>query len=100
MKSRINDVGKVLGGIKKVFSYRVMGMNVRRRLYEGVAVPTALYEPETWGMPLTEKILNLMEMRCLRSMCELMCTDQVKTEEVRRRTGVGESWLVKQSRVC
>ena len=42
VKSRINDVGKVLGGMK-VFSCRVMRMNVKRRLYEGVAVPTVLY---------------------------------------------------------
>ena len=41
MKSRINDVGKVLGGIKQVFRSRVMGTNIKRRLYE-VAVPTAL----------------------------------------------------------
>ena len=50
MKSTINDVGKVLGRLKKVFSCRAMGMNVKRRLYEGVAVPTALYETETWSM--------------------------------------------------
>ena len=32
MKSRINDVGKVLGGIK-VLSFRIMGTNVKRRFY-------------------------------------------------------------------
>ena len=43
MKSRINDIGKVLGGMN-VFSCTAMGMNVKRRLYEGVAVFTALYK--------------------------------------------------------
>ena len=43
---RINDVEKVLGGIK-MFSSRVIGMNVKRRLYEGVAVLTALHGAET-----------------------------------------------------
>ena len=48
-------------------------MNVKRRLYEGVAVPTALYWPETWAMAVAEKKrLNVMEMRCLRSMCGAM----------------------------
>ena len=45
MKSRINDVGKVLGGMK-VFSCTAMGMNIKRRLYEGVAAPTVLYGAE------------------------------------------------------
>ena len=44
VKSRINNIGKVLGGMKNVFSCRAMGMNVERRLYEGVAVSIALYE--------------------------------------------------------
>ena len=32
----------MLGGMKKVFCCRAMGMDVKRRL-DGVAVPTALY---------------------------------------------------------
>ena len=46
VESTINDVGKVLGEIKKVFSSKGMGMNVKRRLYKGVAVPTAIYGTE------------------------------------------------------
>ena len=42
MKSRINDVRKMLGGMKKGFSFIVMRMIVKRRLYEGVVVSTAL----------------------------------------------------------
>ena len=34
--------------IEKVFSYIAIERNVKRRLYEGVTVPTALYEAETW----------------------------------------------------
>ena len=47
VKSRINVVGKVLGGLGKMFSCRVMGMNVKRRLYEGRHMLTALYGTET-----------------------------------------------------
>ena len=32
VKFRINDVGKVLGGMKKVFSCRVMEMNVKEKV--------------------------------------------------------------------
>ena len=42
VKSRNNYVGKVLGGMKKVFSCRVMGMHIKGMLCEGVTVPTAL----------------------------------------------------------
>ena len=54
-----------------MFGCRATVINVKRRLYEGVAVPNALYEAEThWSMVLAEnKRLNVIEMRCLRSMC-------------------------------
>ena len=83
----MKDVGKVLGGMK-VLNCRAMKMNVKRRLYEGAAVPTALYGSETWSMTVAEKRLNVMEMRCLRSMYEVSCIDQVRNEEMQRRTGV------------
>ena len=64
----------------------MMGINVKRRLYEGIVVPTALYVAETWSIAVAEKKrLNVMEMRCLRNMCRVTC---MKKEEVRKRTGV------------
>ena len=52
-----------------MFSCRVKEINVKRKLYEGVIVPTALYGAEKWNMTVVEKKrLNEMEM-CLRSMC-------------------------------
>ena len=42
VKCKINDVGKVFGGVK-VFSCRAMGMNINRRLCKRVTVSTALY---------------------------------------------------------
>ena len=63
MKSKIKDVGKV-------FSFIALGMNIKRRMYEEIAVPTALYMAETWSIEVArKKRLNAMEMRCLRSMC-------------------------------
>ena len=66
---------------------RVMGMNVKRMLYAGVAVPTALYGPETLIMAIREmKKLNVMEIRYL-SMCGVTCMDRVKNDYVQRITG-------------
>ncbi len=44
VKLRMNEVGKACGGIKRVFRCRSPVLNAKRRLYEGVVVPTALHE--------------------------------------------------------
>ena len=58
-------------------------------LYEGVIVPTALYGAEAWGMRSAEKRkVNVLEMKCLRSLVGLSQMDRVRNEEVFRRTGI------------
>ena len=72
-----------------MFSFSTMRMNVKRRLYEGVAVFSALNGAEIWSMAVAEKKrLNLMKMRCLRNVCRVTCTDKVRNEELQRRTSV------------
>uniref|UniRef100_A0A3P9I653 WxxW domain-containing protein n=1 Tax=Oryzias latipes TaxID=8090 RepID=A0A3P9I653_ORYLA len=41
--------------MKRVFECRSLGKNVKRRLYEGVVVPAALYGAETWSLKVVEK---------------------------------------------
>ena len=73
----------------RAFSFRTIGINIKRTLYEGVGVPAALSGAETWCMAEAEnKKFNVVEMRCLRSMCGVTRMDQVRNEEVQRRTGV------------
>ena len=44
-------------------------------------MPTALYGTETWSIAVAEKKrLNVMEMRCLMSMCGVTCMNQVRNE--------------------
>ena len=43
VQSKINDVGEVLGGMKKIFCCRAVGMNVKRILYERVILHTVFY---------------------------------------------------------
>ncbi|KAK7944872.1 hypothetical protein WMY93_000600 [Mugilogobius chulae] len=60
---RMNEVRKIWGGMKRVFECRSLGMDAKRRLYEGVVVPAALYGAETWSLKVAEKRkLNVMEM--------------------------------------
>ena len=89
VRYRVGEAGKVMGGMKKVWKNRDLGMGVKRRLYESVVVPTALYAAETWGMKTADRQrLDVLEMRCLRSMCGVTRWDRLRNEEVRRRTGV------------
>ena len=48
-----------------------MGIKAKKRLYEGVIVPTALYVAEAWGMRSAERRkVNVLEMKCLRNLVE------------------------------
>ena len=63
-----------------------MGIKARKSLYEGVIVPTALYGAEAWGMRSAERRkVNVLEMKCLRSLVGVLRMDRVRNEEVRRR---------------
>ncbi len=55
VKFRMNEVGKVCGGMKRVFKCKSLGMSAKRRLYEGGVVPTAIYGAETWNMGAAER---------------------------------------------
>ena len=89
VNSRVRDAGRVMGGMKKLWSNRELGMEVKRGLYESIIVPTALYGAETWGMKVAEKKrLNVLEMKCLRNMCGVTIWDRQYNDDIRRRAGV------------
>ena len=86
---RINDEYRARGPLKSVQSNRGLGINAKKCLYEGVIVPTALYGAEAWGMRSAERRkLNVLEMKCLRSLVGVSRMDRVRNEEVRRRAGM------------
>ena len=59
-------------------------------LYEGVIVPTALHGAEAWGMRSAEKRkVNVLEMKCFRSLLGVSRMDRFRKEELRRRAGIG-----------
>ena len=61
----------------------------KKCLYELVIVPTALYGAEAWGMRNEERRkMNVLEMKCLRSLVGVSRSDKVRNEEVRRRAGI------------
>ncbi len=66
----------------------MVDMEVKGRLYEGIAVPTALYGITTWNKGTMERRLNVMEV-CLRSICDILQIDQMRNGDVQRT-----SWVV------
>ena len=65
------------------------GINSKKCLYEGVIIRTALYGAEAWSMRSAERIkVNVLEMKCFRSLVKVSRMDRVRNEEVCRRAGI------------
>ena len=64
-------------------------MCAKKCLYEGVSVPMELYGAEAWGMRSAERRkVNVLEMKCLKSLVGVSRMDRVKNGKVRRRAGI------------
>ena len=85
----MNDGYRAWGTLKSVLSNRGLGIKTKKCIYEGVIVPTALYGAEAWGMRSAERRkVNVLEMKCLRTLVRVSLMDRVRNEEVRRRAGI------------
>ena len=81
----MKDGYKSLGALKSVLRNRGLGIKAKKCLYEGVIVPTALYGAEAWIVRSSERRkVNVLEMKCLRSLVGVSRMDRVKNEGVRR----------------
>ena len=86
---RMNEGYRAWGALNSVLSNRGFGKKAKKCLYQGVIVPTALYGGEAWGMRSAERRkVNVLEMKCLRSLVGVSRRDRVRNEEVRRRAGI------------
>ena len=86
---RMNEGYRACRELKSVLSNRGLEIKAKKCLYEGVIiVPTALYGAEAWGSRSAERReVNVLEMKCLRSLVGVSRMDRVGNEEVRRRAG-------------
>ena len=86
---RINEEYRAWRALKSVLSNRGLGIKAKKCLYELAIEPTALYGAEAWGMRSAERRkVNVLEMKCLRSLVEVSRLDRVRNEEVRRRVRI------------
>ena len=68
---------------------RGLEIKTKKCLYEEVIEPTALYGAEAWGMRSAERRkVNVLEMKCLRSLVAVSRMDRVRNEQVHRRAGM------------
>ena len=78
-----------MGSAEKCAEHRGLGIKAKKCLYEGVIVPTTLYGAEACGMRSAERRkVNVLEMKCLRSLVGVSRMDRVRNDEVRRRAGI------------
>ena len=86
---RMNEEYRAWGALKSVLSNRGLGIKAKKCLYEEVIGPTALYGAEAWGMRSVERRkVNVLEIKCLRSLVGVSRMDRVRNEDVRRRAGI------------
>ena len=86
---RMNEGYRPWGALKSVLSNNGLRIKAKKYLYEGVIVPTAFYGAETWGMRCAERRkVNVLEMKCLRSLVGMSRIDRVSIVEVRMRAGI------------
>ena len=85
----MNEGYRAWGALQSVLSNRGFWIKAKKFLCEGVIVPTALYGAEAWGMGSAERRkVNVLEMKCLRSLVGVSRMDGVRNEEVSRRAGI------------
>ena len=83
---RMNEGYRAWRGLKSVLSNRGLGIKANKCLYEGAIVPRTLYGAEAWGVRSADRrTVNILEMKCLRSMVGASRMDKVRNEEARRR---------------
>ena len=84
----MNEWYRAWGALQSVLSNRGLGINDKKCLNERVIVPTALYGAEAWAMRSAgRRKVNVLEMKCLRSLIGVSRMDRVRNKEVRRRAG-------------
>ena len=73
-----------MGALKSVLNNRGLEIKATKCLYDGVIVPMAFHGADAWGMRSAERRrVNVLEMKCLRSLVRVSRMDRVR-KEVRR----------------
>ena len=90
---------QVFGALGSVWKGKGVSVEAKVGMYESIVVPTVLYGCETWCLNARErKKVDVMEMKCLRSICGVRLVDRVRNERVRERCGIKVRLLERANR--
>ena len=85
----MNEGYRAWGALKSLLSNKGLGIKAKKCLYEGAIVPIALYKAEAWGMRSAEqRKMNVLEMKCLRSLVGVSRMDRIRNKEAHMRAGI------------
>lgn len=73
--------------MNSICSNSAIKTHIKLRLYSNVTLPTVAYAYQTCkGMAKTDRRLTSFHQRCLRKILMIKCRNQLKNEEILRRT--------------
>jgi len=78
----------VLGGFNKVWSSRVISLEVKLNILRTCVFSTLLYAAETWTIKKRTKTATEFEMKCYRRILRIRWQQKITNIEVRRRMKV------------
>ena len=83
---RVLEGKMVKGTIAKLWKGNMISREIKRELFEMVAIPTVVYASETWSLSAQEKRnIEVFEMMCLRHICGIRRVDRVRNASIRER---------------
>ncbi len=93
VKHRVGEGAKVMGALRSVWKEKSVSLQAKIGMFEGIVVPTVLYGCESWALNAEErKRIEVMEMRCLRTICGVRWFDRVTNNRVRDMCGKKRSF--------
>ena len=86
--------GITLGVLKCNLINKGFNINVKKRLYEGIIVPTALYRAETCGRSSEDRNrVNVLEMECFRCTVGVTQMDRIRDEDASKSDGTDSEFV-------
>jgi len=94
VRHRVGEGAKVLGALRGVWRKRDLSVEAKMGMFEGIVVPSVLYGCEAWALNAwSRKRIEVLEMKCLRTITGVRWFDRVRNTRVREMCGNRRSLL-------
>ena len=78
----------MLGALRGMWKNRAVSRQAKVGMFEGIVAPAVLYGSECWVLKARErKRVDVLEMKCLRTISGVRWFDRVRNERVREMYG-------------